>query len=179
MAEAIVKIQGLDKRDLIVRGVESWLIEDDILERMEGFWQSLLKGESLDVIDSIWGSGAKLRSVLVRRFKEWQFFGEGEEGLNSGGAGEAFSRLLGSGIMEDMPWVSGAPEDLSVLRTNLTDLPNDENDVVAIEIVDYLRENPTDVRICHFRFNTSLSAIRQRVGDVRKEMKERRKPSQK
>jgi len=34
---------------------------------------------------------------LSQKYRMWQSFGEGEDGLNSGGIGEAFARLVGGG----------------------------------------------------------------------------------
>jgi hypothetical protein len=93
--------------------------------------------------------------------------------LNSGGCGEAFTRLLGAGILDDMPEIIDIPKktkDFGVFVTK----PKSKKDKGVIEVITTVGRS-LDYRGCRFRFTASLSDIDQRLRSIKKEEIEQRK----
>lgn len=156
------------------RYIETRQIEAGILDALIDVWEESINNPDTIKTDDF--AHRMLENDLQRRYNDWQFFySEDEIGLNSGGAAEAFMRLIGAGILDDMPITGDLPKLSTDYGTHHTKIPNDPTDEGTISVVTYVGRKHTKPMGCIFKFTTSLNTLTSRVNQVRKEIEEARK----
>lgn len=159
----------LDEQEQDTRYIESRQVESGVLTNLEDLYTALINDKSGKGGESTRYYESSLESDLQRRFNDWQFFYDDKPGFNSGGAGETFTRLLASGIMQDMPQIEALPYNTAGYGVKVVKRPTNSTDVGRIEVVTSVgRSSPYSG--CRFVFETSLKAIKQRTKAVYKEI---------
>lgn len=156
-----------DQKEQEIRYVESRLIEEGILEELVDVWKEMRKPET----KRSQYANNRLENDLQRRYNDWQFpFDETEIGLNSGGCGEAFMRLLGDGIMSDMPVVGPLPKTTEEYGVHHIKTSKGKKGVAVVEVTTNIGRGAENYRGCKFRFETSLNALNDRLKIIREEI---------
>ena len=169
MSEPTSEIFPLSEEEILFREKESLKRESWILECLKDVYSSIITNDpKLD------RKSDSLEQILLDSFTAWQFFSDGKEGLNSGGIGQAFTRLLGSGIMVDMPEVEDVPHNSFRFGVQISRTPTNDSDIGNIKVVSYLNDKEIK-KICTFTFSTSLVAINERINKVSSEIRTPRK----
>lgn len=157
----------IDDDELTVRYIESRLIERSILDCLHYLLNTLKKGGNPDYHKDL------LEHNLQRRFNDWQFFYDDKEGLNSGGCGEAFTRLMGTGIMDNMPELCEIPKNTDEMGVFITKKPKDKSDKGIIDVVTTVGRS-SDIKGCKFRFTASQAEIDNRIHIITEEIEKKR-----
>lgn len=158
-----------DQREQDDKYIRSRQIEKDIIKGLRDVLREMDEPEygRLEYCEG------QLMEDLQRRFNDWQFQDEETKvGLISGECGEAFSRLLGSGIMLDMPQIIPLPKKTDKYGVHCTKLP--KNGLVRIEVVTTVGKDPDSLRGCKFTFATDLKTLDDRQGVVEAEINKAR-----
>ncbi len=170
------KASGLiNEKWLDVTYIDSRVVEKRVLTRLCDLYTSLIEDESVGRGDGCQPQERLLEEDLQGRFNEWQFFNDGSLGFNSGTTGEFFARLLGSGVMNDMPQIETLPQDHDDNGLHVIKKPVSSTDVGKIEIVTSVGIKNTPHSGCKFTFETSLERINQRLVVIDQEMDAKRK----
>lgn len=112
----------------------------------------------------------RLTRNLKDSFTDWQFFSDGKQGLNSGGIGQVFTRLLGSGIMEDMPETGELPYNSTGYGVKVIKAPTNEEDIGNINVLTYIDNGNNNIVSLTFKFSTSLNSINERIKKLEDEL---------
>jgi hypothetical protein len=156
-----------DQEEQGVRYIETRQIESGILEELVNVWKEMNKPE-----DKRFAYHAdQLENDLQRRYNDWQFqYATDEIGLNSGGCGEAFMRLLGCGIMPDMPELGLLPKSSDEYGVHYTKPPKSKNSIATVEVVTTVGRNADNYKGCKFTFVADLETLSNRLNTVRAEI---------
>src|SRR3990167_6454723 len=100
-----------------------------------------------------------LEDNLQLLFNSWQQFPLNKPGLNSGGVGEAITRLVALGILEDMPEVGTFSRETEI-GTKLLKRPKSRGGKGLVKITTFIGDGGE--KTVTFRINTSLDDIDER-----------------
>ena len=104
----------------------------------------------------------QLGSCLGERFNDWRFG-------SSGTAGEAFTRLVGLEILEDLPQMGESLRNSTDMGVRVEKRPIYPSDTGVLEVTTIVGKSK-DWHECKFRFNTSLASIEGRMETIRHEL---------
>jgi len=160
-------IPQFDEEEFHIRYIESRSIERSILTEIKELLATLRK--TPDDQSSLKYDKDSLESDLQRRYNDWQFFYDKKEGLNSGGCGEAFNRLLGMGILEDLPELCDLPKNTSGYGVCILKQPVSMHDKAVIEVITFIGRT-SEYQGCKFKFIASESDIEERLRSIADEI---------
>lgn len=156
------------------RYIESRLVETGILECLKEVYDSCLENNNIGQTVRIRDAKNMLMTNLEQKYNSWQSFYDDRPGLNSRGVGEAITRMVGSGILEDFPEVNKMiPGDVFNHGTNIPVQPKSKTDKRVVEVTILVGKAAENI-FAKFTFNTSSSEIENRHSVLMKEIKKAR-----
>lgn len=139
-------------------------VEINLLELIQDFIASNLEQND----NHIEYEEGRLVRNLERYVHDWQFFGDDQQGLNSGSIGEAIAHLVGLGILDDFPEMHqyNAEDRLGVI---VEKKPKSETEVVKFKVNLTFKENDdkTEWLFAGFNITTSKKILENRLTDLR------------
>lgn len=157
------------------RYIESRQIERGLLETLESVYRCSMEGDSSEKSGMLESAKDTLELNLEQKYNSWQSFYNDRPGLNSGGAGEAFTRMVGSKILEDFPDVNKIiPGEAINYGTNISLQPRNESDKGIVEVTVRVKSVP-EYKFAKFVFSTSIVEIERRWSVITDEIETARK----
>jgi hypothetical protein len=109
---------------------------------------------------------SSLVESLERSYKSWQFMRDDSPGLNSGAAGEAYARLVGSGVLMEFP--RKVREEL-IQEPEISSTPQND-DEIKIDVLVPIYKGEKRYGTFSFRFDTTLEKINKRLEQIKEEV---------
>lgn len=157
--------------DLLDRSfIESRQVEVYLLADIQDLYRGLIKNsEKDDPFPSL--AATTLRDRLQVLYNTWQFF-DADPGLNSGEVGEAFCRLTGMGIFEDMPELFEITDNTKIGIEIIHQPASDEDRGILNLTVSV--GNDVEKKGCRFKINASLIEIKERRSQLMEQIEQKR-----
>lgn len=166
MAEVGYNVYAQERRYIETRVAEITLVEHiatmykSIQDNVTTGWHSVNNTQN------------QILDILANDYNSWQSFPEHQNkaGLDRGAHGEYFMRLIGAGILEDLPhrFLSEDGKDISGVEILAT--PSGD-DGVGIFDVTFKIESGKKNEFGRVRVNASMQSLRARMKDLSEEMR--------
>lgn len=163
-----IKEIKFDPQEQQLRYIDTRLTERNILELLQWAYKPLIDLDLKDIskISEFHNSLDQLKRNVQNYFQSWQ----GSD--SSGGCGEAFTRLVAFGILEDFP----GKTDKRIWTDQISAVSIKETDKLKLEITTtFLNEDTKEDEIYKFTFNSSLAEINVRANNLTQEIEKARK----